>query len=80
MQAGEAAHTEFDATLGMEPIIPVYTAPWATPLPVTTVIFPKEDALCALKVALADARHNSSTSFTDGSPGGRGGGESGERA
>ncbi|KAJ7231768.1 hypothetical protein C8J57DRAFT_1533427 [Mycena rebaudengoi] len=35
----------FDDSLGMEPIVPVYSAPWSSPLPVTTVILLKEDAL-----------------------------------
>ncbi|KAJ7605221.1 hypothetical protein B0H17DRAFT_1222003 [Mycena rosella] len=73
--AEESPAVDFDASLGMEPILPVYVAPWATPLPVTTVILPKEDALCALEVALGDERRRCSTWFTDGSLlGGRAGG------
>ncbi|KAJ7152594.1 hypothetical protein C8R43DRAFT_886247 [Mycena crocata] len=51
----------------MEPILPVYAAPWAPPLPVTTVILPKEHALQALEVALGDERRKGATWFTDGS-------------
>ncbi|KAJ7689261.1 hypothetical protein B0H17DRAFT_1135073 [Mycena rosella] len=64
---GESPSADFDATLGMEPITPVYAAPWSTPLPVTTVILPKDDALAALEVALADERRSKATWFTDGS-------------
>ncbi|KAJ7747119.1 hypothetical protein DFH07DRAFT_831203 [Mycena maculata] len=53
--------------LGMEPILPVYAAPWANSLPVTTVILPKDSALQALKTAMADKRRKHATWFTDGS-------------
>ncbi|KAJ7683668.1 hypothetical protein B0H17DRAFT_1073731 [Mycena rosella] len=55
----------FDPTLGMEPIVPVYATPWTTPLPVTMVILPKDDALRALDIALADERCHGSRWFTD---------------
>ncbi|KAJ7661089.1 hypothetical protein B0H17DRAFT_1144793 [Mycena rosella] len=45
-----------DSTLGLEPIVPAYAAP-----------LPKEDALRALEVVLADERRRSSTWFTDDS-------------
>ncbi|KAJ7108626.1 hypothetical protein C8R44DRAFT_743883 [Mycena epipterygia] len=51
---GALGSVDFDSSLGLEPIVPVYAPPWATPLPVTTVILPKEDALAALEAALAD--------------------------
>ncbi|KAJ7708189.1 hypothetical protein B0H17DRAFT_1031871 [Mycena rosella] len=63
----ESPDTDFDETLGMEPIVPVYAAPWTTPLPVTTIILPKEDALRALEVVMADKRRRDATCFTDGS-------------
>lgn len=64
---GTRSTVDFDSSLGLEPIVPVYAPPWATPLPVTTVILPKEDALAALEAALADERRRCSTWFTDGS-------------
>ncbi|KAJ7708068.1 hypothetical protein B0H17DRAFT_1191570 [Mycena rosella] len=67
ISAEESPHEDFDVTLGMELIVPVYAAPWAMPLLVTTIILPKEDALRALEVALSDERCRSSTWFTDGS-------------
>ncbi|KAJ7601730.1 hypothetical protein DFH06DRAFT_1352145 [Mycena polygramma] len=45
-----------DATLGMEPIRPVYAPPWAESLPVVTIITSKENALRALEDALKDER------------------------
>ncbi|KAF7371869.1 reverse transcriptase [Mycena venus] len=51
----------------MEPITPVYTAPWATPLPVTTIILSNEEALKALDIALNDERRRRATWFADGS-------------
>ncbi|KAJ7851175.1 hypothetical protein B0H14DRAFT_3451565 [Mycena olivaceomarginata] len=51
----------------MEPIRPVYAAPWSRRLPITTVILPKDRALEALRLAMADGRRSSSTWFTDGS-------------
>ncbi|KAJ7811566.1 hypothetical protein B0H14DRAFT_3479680 [Mycena olivaceomarginata] len=48
VDALECAEVPFDCTLGMEPILPAYTAPWATPLPVTTTIPEQDDALRAL--------------------------------
>ncbi|KAJ7704807.1 hypothetical protein B0H17DRAFT_1193310 [Mycena rosella] len=62
-----SSEDDFDPTLGMEPIVPVYAAPWATQLPVTTVILAKEDVLCALVTALLDDWRRLSTWFTDGS-------------
>jgi ribonuclease HI len=53
--------------LGLEPILPVYAAPWALPLPVTTIIPPKEEALRALDAALVDERRSLATWYTDGS-------------
>ncbi|KAJ7692409.1 hypothetical protein B0H17DRAFT_1283694 [Mycena rosella] len=50
----ESPHADFDATLGLEPIVAIYTAPWATPLPVTTVILPKEGLVCATTKAVED--------------------------
>lgn len=58
---------EFDSSLGMEPILPVYAAPLREPLPVTTSILPKVDALRALSLALGDERRRAATWFTDGS-------------
>jgi ribonuclease HI len=57
----------FDPTLGMEPIVHTYAAPWRDPLPVFTVILPKENALQALAMALSDERRRWATWFTDGS-------------
>ncbi|KAJ7215025.1 hypothetical protein GGX14DRAFT_359844 [Mycena pura] len=51
----------------MEQILPVYSAPWAPPLPVTTIIPPKETAVEVLNEFLADAEYTESTWFTDGS-------------
>jgi ribonuclease HI len=56
-----------DATLGMEPIRPIYAPPWMEPLPVSTNIMPKEGALEALECALRDGRVAKSTWYTDGS-------------
>jgi hypothetical protein len=58
---------DFDVSLRMEPILPVYAAPWDSPLPVTTVILPKEDAPCALSAALSDDRRRGATRYMDGS-------------
>ncbi|KAJ7089131.1 hypothetical protein C8R44DRAFT_892507 [Mycena epipterygia] len=51
----------------MERILPVYAAPWAEPLPVTTIIPSKEDAVAMLEQYLADPGFFHSTWFTDGS-------------
>jgi hypothetical protein len=50
----ESLTVAFDPTLGMEPIVLSLSVPWTPPLPVTTVILSKDDALRALDVALAD--------------------------
>ncbi|KAJ7138778.1 hypothetical protein C8R43DRAFT_955251 [Mycena crocata] len=64
-----------DHSLGMERILPVYAPPWAEPLPVTTLILPKDDALKVLNEMLLDPTLKHSTWFTDGSLlGGRAGG------
>ncbi|KAF7372215.1 reverse transcriptase [Mycena venus] len=63
----ECADSIFDSSLGMEPILPVYAAPWSPPLPVTSVILAKEEALRALEIALDDSRRYRATWFTDGS-------------
>ncbi|KAF7372207.1 reverse transcriptase [Mycena venus] len=57
----------FGSTLRMEPIVPVYAAPWALPLPVSTVILPKDEALKALEAAMGDERRRQATWLTDGS-------------
>ncbi|KAJ7832131.1 hypothetical protein B0H14DRAFT_3463575 [Mycena olivaceomarginata] len=62
-----ALFTVPDLTLGLERIIPVYSPPWATPLPVTTIIPDKEDAVDVLKQFLADSSFSGSTWYTDGS-------------
>jgi hypothetical protein len=64
---GELPDAVFDSTLGMEPIVPLYAAPWLDPLPVTTAILPQESALQALDAVLGDTRRHRSTWFTDGS-------------
>ncbi|KAK7002017.1 hypothetical protein R3P38DRAFT_3215771 [Favolaschia claudopus] len=53
--------------LGMERIKPVYLPPWADPLPVTTLIPPRETAVSVLDELLADQSFADSTWFTDGS-------------
>ncbi|KAJ7924809.1 hypothetical protein B0H13DRAFT_2315143 [Mycena leptocephala] len=58
---------DFDSSLGMEPILPVYAAPLREPLPVTTSILPRVDALRALSLALGDERRRTATWFTDDS-------------
>jgi ribonuclease HI len=63
----ESSLERFDSSLGLEPILPVYAAPWSDPLPVTTVIPQKEDALRALNLALGDKWYKGATWFTDGS-------------
>ncbi|KAJ7932334.1 hypothetical protein B0H13DRAFT_1857161 [Mycena leptocephala] len=63
----ELPGADFDSPLGLEQILPVYAAPWNAPLPVTTIVLSKEDALKALAVALEDARWCQSMWFTDGS-------------
>ncbi|KAJ7829089.1 hypothetical protein B0H14DRAFT_3465924 [Mycena olivaceomarginata] len=62
-----AAVTSVDFTLGMERIIPVYAPPWTEPLPVTTVMPSKEDAMDVLARYLTDDDFVYSTWFTDGS-------------
>jgi hypothetical protein len=64
---GEAEAVGVDATLGMEPIQPVYAPPWVEPLLVVTIIVPKESALQALGHALKDEQVAKSTWYTDGS-------------
>jgi hypothetical protein len=43
-----------DFTLGMEPIEFVYSSPWSSPLPVTTIIPSKDEAVTILHALLAD--------------------------
>jgi hypothetical protein len=50
----------------MECIVPTYTEPRSTPLPVTTVIPDKEDAPRALALALEQKRHRGATWYMDG--------------
>ncbi|KAJ7029710.1 hypothetical protein C8F04DRAFT_1398250 [Mycena alexandri] len=63
----EGPEMDFDDSLGMEPILPIYDAPWKNPLPVTTIIPPKEDALRALDLTTRDPVYQRSTWYTDGS-------------
>ena len=63
----ECADAPFDHSLGMEPIFPMYAAPWTPPLPLTTIIPSKEEALEALRIALADDQRRGATWYTDGS-------------
>ncbi|KAF7372363.1 reverse transcriptase [Mycena venus] len=56
-----------DLTLGLEPILPVYSPPWANPLPVNTVIPTKTSGLAVLKEFLANQRYEGSAWYTDGS-------------
>ncbi|KAF7372324.1 reverse transcriptase [Mycena venus] len=65
--ASDALDSQFDFTLGMEPILPVYAAPWAPPLPVATVIPPKQSAVSVLNDFLADDDYARATWYTDGS-------------
>ncbi|KAF7371197.1 reverse transcriptase [Mycena sanguinolenta] len=67
LDEAEGKNVPFDSSLGMEPIFPVYAAPWSSPLPVTTAIPGKEEALRALHVALGDNRRNGAAWYTDGS-------------
>jgi hypothetical protein len=50
-----------DFTLGMEPIKPIYAPPWANPLPVTTIIPTKDEAVAVLQALLMDVGFTSST-------------------
>ncbi|KAJ7623093.1 hypothetical protein DFH06DRAFT_1142876 [Mycena polygramma] len=65
--AAEKPGAPFDDFLGMERIVPVYAAPWNEPLPFTTIILGKDDALGALDTALRDEQVWRATWFTDGS-------------
>ncbi|KAF8145919.1 hypothetical protein K438DRAFT_1781543 [Mycena galopus ATCC 62051] len=47
--------------LGMEPILPVYAPPWADPLPVTTIILDKDEAIDTFSNLLADTEFAGST-------------------
>ncbi|KAF7371586.1 Transcription factor [Mycena venus] len=53
--------------LGMELILPVYSPPWADPLPVMTAIAAKDSALEVLSAFLEDTDYAETTWFTDGS-------------
>ncbi|KAJ7896907.1 hypothetical protein B0H13DRAFT_2522226 [Mycena leptocephala] len=64
----QARTASVDFTLGMESILPVYTPPWAEPLPVTTIISSKDKAVAVLQAMLADEGLRQSTWFTDGCP------------
>ena len=59
--------TYVDLILGMERIESVYSPPWAEPLPVSTIIPPKSNAVAILNEFLADPSFSASTWFTDSS-------------
>ncbi|KAJ7731688.1 hypothetical protein DFH07DRAFT_968681 [Mycena maculata] len=62
-----ASQTSPDLSLGMEHILPVYAVLWATPLPVSTVIPSKDQAISVLEQYLEDPDYMGGTWFTDGS-------------
>ena len=63
----ECVEVVFDSSLGMEPIVLVFAAPWSLPLPITTVILSKEEALRALGVVLSTDWQKQAIWFTDSS-------------
>ncbi|KAJ7859078.1 hypothetical protein B0H14DRAFT_3631373 [Mycena olivaceomarginata] len=66
-QISTTALADVDLRLGMEQIFPTYAPPWSEPLPVSTHIPSKEDAIAALNAHLAHHRHSAEIWYTDGS-------------